>query len=328
MPTGAAAGRSPVRPPLFSVGRSGPTGDGERGTGPLSGGREPSGVVDRSSIRGAGKGLMSPPLPIRPGRPSPWPAGARPDRPPPAGRGPRPPTGARRAASGSPRRRAGTHAHDLPVRRSAGNRAGCPVPSAPDGTGGRRAGAGLRSDGMKHISGDRHPGPTRRALLAAGAGAALAAGCTRGGASGAPAAASSGSAPPTAAAGDLTPGAMTLFKDPAYNFNGLLALGGSGAGAAEVGEVLTAVNTINGAGLTAQTYVQTFRALGDQLLEAPRVPRQTARPSGSGRCAPPSTTRRRCSSSSARTTPAARKRCTRRDAGPGTPSAACANPPR
>ncbi|MFF2786012.1 alpha/beta hydrolase family protein [Streptomyces sp. NPDC058049] len=123
---------------------------------------------------------------------------------------------------------------------------------------------------MNRISGDQRSSPTRRALLTAGAGAALVAGCTRGGASGAPAAAtSSGSAPPTAAAGGLTPGAMTLFKDPAYNFNGLLALGGSGAGAAEVGEVLTAVNAINGAGLTAQTYVQTFRALGDQLLEAP-----------------------------------------------------------
>ncbi|MFD4138813.1 alpha/beta hydrolase family protein [Streptomyces sp. NPDC058572] len=62
---------------------------------------------------------------------------------------------------------------------------------------------------------------------------------------------------------------MTLFKDPAYNFNGLLALGGSGSGAGEVGEVLTAVNAINKAGLSAQTYVETFRKLGDQLLEAP-----------------------------------------------------------
>ncbi|MFC6516882.1 alpha/beta hydrolase family protein [Streptomyces goshikiensis] len=62
---------------------------------------------------------------------------------------------------------------------------------------------------------------------------------------------------------------MTLFKDPGYNFNGLLALGASGAGAAEVGEVLTAVNAINGAGLSAQTYVETFRKLGDQLLGPP-----------------------------------------------------------
>ncbi|MYT18893.1 alpha/beta hydrolase, partial [Streptomyces sp. SID7760] len=52
-------------------------------------------------------------------------------------------------------------------------------------------------------------------------------------------------------------------------FNGLLALGASGAGSAEVGEVLTAVNAINGAGLTAQSYVKTFRGLGDQLMAAP-----------------------------------------------------------
>lgn len=62
---------------------------------------------------------------------------------------------------------------------------------------------------------------------------------------------------------------MTLFKDPGFNFNGLLALGGSGYGAAEVGEVLTAVNTINKAGVSAQTYSETFKELGDQLMEAP-----------------------------------------------------------
>lgn len=122
---------------------------------------------------------------------------------------------------------------------------------------------------MNRIPGDRHSGPTRRALLTAGAGAALAAGCARGGASGAPAAEAGGTATPTAAAGGITPGVMTLFKDPGYNFNGLLALGASGAGAAEVGEVLTAVNTINDSGLSAQSYVKTFRTLGDQLLKAP-----------------------------------------------------------
>ncbi|WP_392896519.1 alpha/beta hydrolase family protein [Streptomyces sp. LN699] len=114
-------------------------------------------------------------------------------------------------------------------------------------------------------------GPTRRALLVAGAGAgaALAAGCAPGGESGAPAATFSGSASPSPAADDPTPGAMTLFKDPAYNFNGLLALGAAGAGASEVGEVLTAVNAINQAGLSAQTYVDTFRKLGDKLLKPP-----------------------------------------------------------
>ncbi|MEU9421212.1 alpha/beta hydrolase [Streptomyces sp. NPDC048272] len=112
-------------------------------------------------------------------------------------------------------------------------------------------------------------GPSRRALLVAGAGAgaALAAGCAPGGAGGAPAPTASGST--GAAANGSTPGAMTLFEDPAYNFNGLLALGAAGAGASEVGEVLTAVNAINQAGLSAQTYVETFRKLGDKLLKPP-----------------------------------------------------------
>ncbi|MFD8634746.1 alpha/beta hydrolase family protein [Streptomyces sp. NPDC059533] len=123
---------------------------------------------------------------------------------------------------------------------------------------------------MTHIPGDRHSGPTRRALLLSGAGAvAVATGCTRSGANGSPAAATSGPATPSASAAGITPGAMTLFEDPAYNFAGLLALGASGAGAAEVGEVLTAVNGINGAGLSAQTYVETFRKLGDQLMKPP-----------------------------------------------------------
>ncbi|MFD8838626.1 hypothetical protein [Streptomyces griseofuscus] len=77
------------------------------------------------------------------------------------------------------------------------------------------------------------------------------------------------SAPATTQGADLTPGAMTLFDDPSYNFNGLLALGASGAGAAEVGEVLTAVNAINKAGLSAQSYVTTFSRLGDRLVAAP-----------------------------------------------------------
>ncbi|MGW7356198.1 alpha/beta hydrolase family protein [Streptomyces sp. NPDC054802] len=62
---------------------------------------------------------------------------------------------------------------------------------------------------------------------------------------------------------------MTLFKDPGFNFNALLALGGSGQGSAEVGEVLTAVNAINKAGLSAQTYVETFGKLADRLAKAP-----------------------------------------------------------
>ncbi|GAA3302292.1 hypothetical protein GCM10020295_47650 [Streptomyces cinereospinus] len=112
--------------------------------------------------------------------------------------------------------------------------------------------------------------PTRRAALAGlvgGAGAVLAAGCTPTGA--APAAAPSPSGTASAPAGGAAPGAMTLFEDPAYNFSALMALGGAGAGAAETGEVLTAVNAVDRAGLSAQSYVTAFKKLGDQLMAAP-----------------------------------------------------------
>ncbi|MFJ4472875.1 alpha/beta hydrolase family protein [Streptomyces sp. NPDC089424] len=122
---------------------------------------------------------------------------------------------------------------------------------------------------MKDVSGDCAPSPTRRTALAGlvgGAGAVLATGCTPTGAS-APAARATTASP---TAGGPTPGVMTLLDDPAFNFNGLLALGGSGYGSAEVGEVLTAVNTINRAGLSAQSFVATFKKLGDQLMAAPQ----------------------------------------------------------
>ncbi|WP_432187330.1 alpha/beta hydrolase family protein [Streptomyces sp. Tue6028] len=128
---------------------------------------------------------------------------------------------------------------------------------------------------MTYLSSDRASGPTRRTALAGivgGAGAALtAAGCTSSGTSlaSAPTPDRTGSAPAVLTVGP-TPGAMTLFKNPSFNFNGLLALGASGYGAAEVGEVLTAVNTINKSGLSAQSYTQAFRKLGDQLMKAPQ----------------------------------------------------------
>ncbi|MGW1881135.1 alpha/beta hydrolase family protein [Streptomyces sp. NPDC001970] len=125
---------------------------------------------------------------------------------------------------------------------------------------------------MTYVSGDRAAGPSRRTALAGlvgGAGAVLAAGCTPSGASPAAAPTPSPTASASAQAGGPTPGVMTLFKDPAFNFNGLMALGGAGSGAGEVGEVLTAVNTINKAGLSSQTYVETFKKLGDQLMAAP-----------------------------------------------------------
>ncbi|MFB7757477.1 alpha/beta hydrolase family protein [Streptomyces sp. NPDC056121] len=110
---------------------------------------------------------------------------------------------------------------------------------------------------------------TALAGLVGGAGVALAAGCTFSNGTSAQGVAPSPTASSTGSTVDATPGVMTLFKDPAFNFSGLWALGGAGFGGSEVGEVLTAVNTINKAGLSAQTYVETFKNLGDQLTGAP-----------------------------------------------------------
>ncbi|MFQ6142036.1 alpha/beta hydrolase family protein [Streptomyces seoulensis] len=121
---------------------------------------------------------------------------------------------------------------------------------------------------MTHGSISPSAGPARRALLAAGP-VLAAAGCSRAAPGPADPHRPSPSGPAAPDAGQ-TPGAMTLFKDSAFNFNGLLALGACGQGAAEVGEVLTAVNAVNAAGLSSQSYVQTFRRLGDQLMAAPR----------------------------------------------------------
>ncbi|MFD9515988.1 alpha/beta hydrolase family protein [Streptomyces sp. NPDC059979] len=109
---------------------------------------------------------------------------------------------------------------------------------------------------------------TRRAALtglAAGAGAlAVGAGTAR----------TSVAAPkPSAAAPDPAPGAMKLFDDPGLNFAALLALGAAGMRASEVGEVLTAVNAINTAGPSEQTFSHTFRAWGDRLAAPPAAGR-------------------------------------------------------
>lgn len=124
---------------------------------------------------------------------------------------------------------------------------------------------------------------SRRAALAGlagGAGIVLAAGCTSSNSTSAQGPAPRPTTSATGSAGGATPGVMTLFHDPAFNFGGLWALGGAGFGGSEVGEVLTAVNTINKAGLSAQTYVETFTKLGDQLMRAPegsKPDRQTRR---------------------------------------------------
>ncbi|MFF3562894.1 alpha/beta hydrolase family protein [Streptomyces sp. NPDC002574] len=124
---------------------------------------------------------------------------------------------------------------------------------------------------MTHVSADRARDPGRRAALTAlagGAGAVLAAGCTPMGATSAASPAPSGSP----SASGPAPGVMTLVKDPAYNFDALLALGASGRRAAEAGEVLTAVQAINGAGPSAQSWTSTFKELGDRLMKAPQGP--------------------------------------------------------
>ncbi|MFJ8844125.1 alpha/beta hydrolase family protein [Streptomyces cyaneofuscatus] len=82
---------------------------------------------------------------------------------------------------------------------------------------------------------------------------------------------------------DPTPGVMTLFDDPGFNFAGLLALGAAGMRASDVGEVLTAVNAINAAGLDEQTYTDTFLALGDRLSAPPQLNRAGRGGAGTGR---------------------------------------------
>ncbi|MER7512300.1 alpha/beta hydrolase [Streptomyces lavendulae] len=111
--------------------------------------------------------------------------------------------------------------------------------------------------------------------LAAGAGSLALPGTARA----APAAPS-----PSATAAEPAPGAMELFADPGFNFAGLLALGAAGMRASEVGEVLTAVNAVNAAGPSEQSYTDTFRAWGDRLAAPPAggghggdVPPQTRR---------------------------------------------------
>ncbi|MDL2077773.1 alpha/beta hydrolase [Streptomyces sp. GXMU-J15] len=116
--------------------------------------------------------------------------------------------------------------------------------------------------------------PSRRSALAGlVAGAAGAVGAVA--VAGAPAASAAPAAP--APNGSPTPGAMQLFTDPGLNFGALLALGGAGARASEVGEVLTAVNAINAAGPNENTYTAEFRAWGDRLAGMRTGHRETDR---------------------------------------------------
>ncbi|MGE7387230.1 alpha/beta hydrolase family protein [Streptomyces sp. NPDC004126] len=111
----------------------------------------------------------------------------------------------------------------------------------------------------------RHPaGVSRRTALTG-----LAAGSVAGPLALAGCAARAESRPAAAAAPDPAPGAMRLFADPGFEFAGLFALGGAGMRASEAGEVLTIVNAINTAGLSEQTFSDTFRSWGDKLSAPP-----------------------------------------------------------
>ncbi|MGW1000698.1 alpha/beta hydrolase family protein [Streptomyces sp. NPDC002520] len=110
---------------------------------------------------------------------------------------------------------------------------------------------------MTHLS--------RRAALAGlavGTGSLAVTGCVAGATTIAP---SPSAVRPSATRTPLTPGAMRLFADDAFNYAGLHALGAATMRAAEVGQVLTAVNVINTSGLSEQSFTDTFRALGDRV---------------------------------------------------------------
>lgn len=72
----------------------------------------------------------------------------------------------------------------------------------------------------------------------------------------------------TATTAATPPGApVQLLADESLNYSALDALGAAGYGVTDVGEVLTAVATINAAGPSLQTYTDTFLAWGHRLFE-------------------------------------------------------------
>jgi hypothetical protein len=116
--------------------------------------------------------------------------------------------------------------------------------------------------------------PTRRralGLIGAGGVTLAAAACAD---SQADSGAGTGAPAPTAPAGPLStvPAAsvadaapVQLLADDGMNYDALTVLGSSAYGLAEVGEVITMVNTINAAGPDVETYTETWLAWGDQL---------------------------------------------------------------
>jgi alpha/beta hydrolase fold len=89
-------------------------------------------------------------------------------------------------------------------------------------------------------------------------------------------------AQPTPSPAPGTP--LQLFADPSLNYEALNMLGAAGYGASEVGEVITAVNSINAAGATLQAYTDTLLALAD-ALDARSAAELRAHPQTAGACA-------------------------------------------
>jgi hypothetical protein len=108
-------------------------------------------------------------------------------------------------------------------------------------------------------SGSRH---SRRSLLRAGVFGSGAALLLAGGAGAASSASAVTAANPAAAAS--RPPLQNLFALSDLDFDTLFAFGGTGYGSAEFGELVTAVNAINAAGASYQTYYDTFLALAER----------------------------------------------------------------
>lgn len=94
--------------------------------------------------------------------------------------------------------------------------------------------------------------------------------------------------------------AIRFFADEGMNFSASFAVGESAYGAGEVGEVIAAVNAINEAGASYQTFTDAFLALARRVeriaSDALAAGHKTsARPPS---CVPRNTTIRRCSLSS------------------------------
>ena len=101
-----------------------------------------------------------------------------------------------------------------------------------------------------------HAHLSRRQLLASGVSAGVAfASATR----------SANTIAATSKEPEKTATEIQLFGNAGFNFSGLTALGMAAYGLTEVGEVLTAVNAINAAGVSADSFTDNFLALADRL---------------------------------------------------------------